>query len=93
MGTDRLDAVTRRDEQVYRRFMGSYRYERLNSAELAETSEIWESHVLKLPQRSNLSNAKMQKILGVATSGYLGLLDRILREAAVRSLELGLQRI
>jgi len=49
--------------------------------------------VLKLPQPSNLSSAKMQKILGAATSGYLGLLDRILREAAVRSLERGLPRI
>lgn len=93
VGTDRLDAVTRRDEQVYRRFIASYRYERLTSAQLLETSEIWETHVLKLPQPSNLSSAKMQKILGAATSGYLGLLDRILREAAVRSLERGLPRI
>lgn len=93
VGTDRLDAVARRDEQVYYRFIGSYRYERLTSAELAETSEIWETHVLKLPQPSHLSSAKMQKILGAATNGCLGLLDRILREAAVRSLERGLQRI
>ena len=93
IGTDRLDAVIRRDEQVYRRFIASYRYERLTGAELLQTSAIWEAHVLKLPQPSNLSSAKMQKILGAATSGYLGLLDRILREAAVRSLERGLPRI
>jgi len=93
VGTDRLDAVARRDEQVYYRFMGSYRYERLTSAELAETSEIWETHVLKLPQPSHLSSAKMQKVLGAATNGCLGLLDRILREAAVRCLERGLPRI
>lgn len=35
----------------------------------------------------------MQKILGPVTGGYLGLLDRILREAAVRSLARGLKRI
>lgn len=93
VGTDRLDAVLRRDEQVYRRFMGSHRYERLTSAQLIETSAIWETHVLRLPEPSNLGSSKMQKILGPITGGYLGLLDRILREAAVRSLCRGLKRI
>lgn len=93
VGTDRLDAVLRRDEQVYRRFIGSHRYERLTSAQLIETSAIWETHVLRLPEASNLGSAKMQKILGPVTGGYLGLLDRILREAAVLSLSRGLKRI
>ena len=72
------------------RFIDSHWYERLTSAELAETSEIWETHILKLPQPSHLSSAKMQKILGAATNGCLGLLNQILREAAVRSLKRGL---
>jgi DNA transposition AAA+ family ATPase len=93
VGTDRLDAVMRRDEQVYYRFIASHRYERLTSAQLIETSAIWETHVLRLPEPSHLSSAKMQKILGPVTGGYLGLLDRILREAAVRSLSRGLKRI
>lgn len=93
VGTDRLDAVIRRDEQVYLRFIASHRYERLTTAQLVETSAIWETHVLRLPEASNLSSAKMQKILGPVTGGYLGLLDRILREAAVRSLARGLKRI
>lgn len=93
VGTDRLDAVMRRDEQVYRRFIASHRYERLTSAQLVETSAIWETHVLRLPEPSQLGSAKMQKILGPVTGGYLGLLDRILREAAVRSLSRGLKRI
>lgn len=93
VGTDRLDAVVRRDEQVHRRFIASHRYERLNLVQLVETSAIWESYVLKLPQPSHLSSAKMQKVLGPATGGYIGLLDRILREAAVRSLERGLSCI
>jgi len=93
VGTDRLDAVVRRDEQVHRRFIASYHYERLTSVQLAQTSAIWEAHVLKLPQASNLSSTKMQKVLAPATGGYIGLLDRILREAAVRSLERGLNSI
>jgi len=93
VGTDRLDAVMPRDEQVHRRFIASHRYERLTSAQLIETSAIWETHVLRLPEPSNLGSAKMQKILGPVTGGYLGLLDRILREAAVRSLSRGLKRI
>jgi DNA transposition AAA+ family ATPase len=93
VGTDRLDAVVRRDEQVYYRFIASHRYERLSSAQLMETSAIWETHVLRLPEPSHLGGAKMQKILGSVTGGYLGLLDRILREAAVRSLSRGLKRI
>lgn len=93
VGTDRLDAVMPRDEQVHRRFIASHRYERLTSAQLVETSVIWETHVLRLPEPSNLGSAKMQKILGPVTGGYLGLLDRILREAAVRSLSRGLKRI
>ncbi|MBD1847765.1 TniB family NTP-binding protein [Cyanobacteria bacterium FACHB-63] len=93
VGTDRLDAVMRRDEQVYRRFIASHRYERLTSTQLVETSAIWETHVLRLPEPSNLGSAKMQKILGPVTGGYLGLLDRILRESAVRSLSRGLKRV
>ena len=93
VGTDRLDAVMPRDEQVHRRFIASHRYERLTSAQLVETSAIWETHMLRLPEPSNLGSAKMQKILGPVTGGYLGLLDRILREAAVRSLSGGRKRI
>jgi len=35
----------------------------------------------------------MLKILGQATGGYIGLLDMILREAAIRALEKGLSKI
>lgn len=93
VGTDRLEAVMRRDEQVLRRFIASHRYDRLSSSQLVETSAIWEMHVLKLPQPSHLSSAKMQKVLVPASGGYIGLLDRIVREAAVRSLEQGFERI
>ncbi|NJL57564.1 AAA family ATPase [bacterium] len=86
VGTDRLDAVVRRDEQVHNRFMACHRFHRLDSQALEDTTAIWEAYVLKLPQASNLTNAAMQKVLGGATRGYLGLLDEMLRNAARRAL-------
>lgn len=86
VGTDRLDAVVRRDEQVHHRFMACHRFHRLDSQALEATTAIWEAYVLKLPHPSNLTSAPMQKILGAATRGYLGLLDARLRNAARRAL-------
>ena len=82
VGTDRLDAVVRRDEQVHNRFMACHRFHRLDSQALEATTAVWEEYVLKLPHPSNLTSAPMQKILGTATRGYLGLLDEILRNSA-----------
>lgn len=93
VGTDRLDAVVRRDEQVYNRFMACHRFQRMDSQTLEDTTAIWETYVLKLPQPSNLTSAPMQKILGASTRGYLGLLDEILRTAARRALELNRSQI
>lgn len=55
--------------------------------------EIWEKKVLQLPVASNLSSKSMLKTLGEATGGYIGLLDMILREAAIRALKKGLQKV
>jgi hypothetical protein len=93
VGTDRLDAVMRRDEQVHYRFINCHRFHRFDSQVLEETTAIWEKYVLKLPQPSNLTCAPMQKILGATTRGYLGLLDEILRNAARRALQSGQARI
>lgn len=87
VGTDRLDAVIRRDEQVYYRFMACHRFHRMDSQALEETTAIWEEYVLKLPGRSHLTSAPMQKILAASTRGYLGLLDQILRTAARQALQ------
>lgn len=87
VGTDRLDAVVRRDEQVHNRFMACHRFHRFDSQMLEDTTAIWEEYVLRLPQPSNLTSAAMQKILGAATRGYLGLLDEILRTAARQALQ------
>ena len=93
VGTDRLNAVVRRDEQVYNRFMACHRFHRMNSQMLEDTTVIWETYVLRLPQPSNLTSAAMQKILATSTRGYLGLLDDILRNAARRALQSGRSKI
>ena len=93
VGTDRLDAVVRRDEQVYNRFMACHRFHRMDSQMLEDTTAIWETYVLRLPQPSNLTSAPMQKILATSTRGYLGLLDDILRNAARQALQSGRSQI
>ncbi|NEO28570.1 MAG: AAA family ATPase, partial [Kamptonema sp. SIO4C4] len=48
VGTDRLDVVIKRDEQVHNRFRASYRFGKLSGKEFKQTVEIWEKRVLKL---------------------------------------------
>ncbi len=93
VGTDRLDAVIKRDEQVYNRFRACHRFGKLSGAEFKATVDVWEQRVLKLPVASNLSSNDMLKLLGQATGGYIGLLDMLLREAAIRALRKGLPKI
>ncbi|MFB2837467.1 hypothetical protein [Floridanema evergladense] len=93
VGTDRLDAVVKRDEQVYNRFRACYRFGKLSGEEFKKTVEIWEQKVLKLPVASNLTSKEMLKILISATEGYIGRLDEILEEAAIRSLSAGFKKV
>jgi DNA transposition AAA+ family ATPase len=89
----RLDAVIKRDEQVYNRFRACYRFGKLSGEDFERTVKIWEQQVLRLPTPSNLTGKTMIKTLGEATGGYIGLMDMILREAAIRSLKKGLAKI
>ena len=93
VGTDRLNTVIKRDEQVYNRFRPSYPFGRLQGNKFKETVEIWEQDILRLPVPSNLGSKPMLKILAEATGGYIGLMDMILREAGIRALEKGLTKI
>jgi DNA transposition AAA+ family ATPase len=93
VGTDRLDTVIKRDEQVYNRFRACYRFGKLSGEDFERTVKIWEKQVLMLPTPSNLTGKTMLKTLGEATGGYIGLMDMILREAAIRSLNKGLSKI
>lgn len=93
VGTDRLNAVIQRDEQVLYRFLSAYRFSRLSAEELREMTALWEEHVLQLPEPSQLTSTKAQNLILQATQGYIGVLDQILCEAAIRSLQLGQFRI
>lgn len=93
VGTDRLNAVIQRDEQVLYRFLSSYRFSRLEAEELRDITALWEEHVLQLPEPSNLTSAAAQNLLLQGTRGYIGVLDQILCEAAIRSLQLGASHI
>lgn len=93
VGTDRLDAAIKRDEQVYNRFLSHRRFGKLTGKDFKRTVKIWEEKVLKLPVPSNLTRTDMIKILNKATQGYIGRLDELLREAAINSLSRGHKKI
>ncbi|MTJ30248.1 TniB family NTP-binding protein [Aphanizomenon sp. UHCC 0183] len=93
VGTDRLEAVIKRDEQVYNRFRACHRFGKLAGKDFQDTVQAWEDKILKLPLPSNLISKDMLRILTSATEGYIGRLDEILREAAIRSLSRGLKKI
>jgi DNA transposition AAA+ family ATPase len=93
VGTDRFDMVIKRDDQVHNRFRDCYRFEKLSGEDFVQTVKIWEQQVLQLPTPSNLTSKTMIEILSEATGGYIGLMDKILREAAIRSIAKGLTKI
>ena len=93
VGTDRLDAALKRDEQVYNRFLAHRRFGKLLGKEFEETLTIWENKVIALPVPSNLVKSNSHKLLLKATGGYIGRLDEILREAAIKSLSRGHKQI
>ena len=93
VGTDRLDAVIKRDEQVYNRFRACHRFGKLFGEDFVNTVRVWEQKVLALPVASNLTSKSMLKILLEATEGYIGRLDEVLRESAIRSLTQGYKKI
>jgi DNA transposition AAA+ family ATPase len=93
VGTNRLNTVIQRDEQVYERFLAHQRFGKLEGKEFEETLIIWENKVIALPLPSNLTHVDTQALLLKTTRGYIGRLDGILREAAIRSLSRGHKRI
>ncbi|PSN15714.1 transposase [filamentous cyanobacterium CCT1] len=97
VGTDRLDTVIQRDEQVYNRFRACYRFGKLidddSTKDFTNAIKIWEQKVLALPVASNLTSKPMRTILLEATEGYIGRMDEVLREAAIRALSQGLKKI
>ena len=93
VGTDRLNTVIGKDEQVKGRFLSSYRFSRLSAEELRDITALWEEHILQMPEPSGLTQAKAQNLLVQATQGYIGVLDLILCEAATRAFQQGQSHI
>lgn len=93
VGTDRLNTVLNWDEQVRNRFLLTYYMPTLNPEELRETTALWEEHILQLPEPSKLTSSKAQDLLLQKTRGCIGILDQILREAAIQTLLMGRTRI
>jgi DNA transposition AAA+ family ATPase len=89
VGTDRLNTVLGQDEQNHYRFIAFHRFTCLSAEELQDITALWEEHVLQMPEPSNLHSRKAQSILFPATRGYIGLLDQILRDAAIRAIRKG----
>jgi hypothetical protein len=93
VGTDRLNTVVKRDDQVPYRFLPTYRFSRLNNEELREMTALWEEHILQFPEPSHLTSSQAQSLLMQGTQGYIGVLDQILCDAAIQSLQKGQTRI
>ncbi len=93
VGTERLDTVIKKDEQVYNRFRACYSFGTLTGNSLIKVVEIWEKQVLCLPLPSNLAQKSMMQVIAQSTRGYIGLIDMILKEAAIRTLQKGNKKI
>ena len=94
----RLDPAVQEDEQVYNRFRSNHRVGTIQNNQLKQIVGVWERDIIALPVPSHLTNEPMLKIIrpaiGAAQLGYyIGLLDMVLREAAIRSLEKGMMQI
>lgn len=94
VGTDRLDAVIKRDEQVYDRFRTCYRFGILTGDKFKDIVQTWEDEIVRLPVPSNLATSKtLLKLLQEKTGGKVGHLDRILRKAAILALRRSANKI
>lgn len=96
--TKRLEPAVKEDEQVYNRFRSNYKVGTISSDKLKQIVGVWEQHILALPATSNLTREPTLKIIRKATGAqkrgyYIGLIDMVLREAAIRSLEKGLMYV
>lgn len=93
VGTDGLDNLVKRESYIHNRFIECYRLEVVSKKKFPELVQIWEDEVLNLPVPSNLTEEKTCTDLYNKTGGKIGLLDRILRKAAILSLRKGLSCI
>ncbi|BAZ18301.1 hypothetical protein NIES4071_101860 (plasmid) [Calothrix sp. NIES-4071] len=92
--SNRLDTLMSRDEQIIGRFASYFSFEKLLGANFKKTVKIWEQQILRLPEPSNLAeDDEVITLLQGKTEGQIRLLDQILRNAAVKALETGINKI
>jgi hypothetical protein len=92
--SSRLDTLLSKDEQVASRFACYFNFEELSGNNFRKAVKVWEDQILMLPESSNLAtNEEVISLLQEKTNGQLRLLDQILRNAAIKALELGLSKI
>lgn len=96
--TKRLDRKVQADEQVDNRFRAKYRLGTIHKDQLKQIIGVWERDIIALPVPSHLTTEPMLKLIRPATGNgkrgyYIGLIDMVLREAAIRSLEKGMMHI
>ncbi|MBD1847519.1 TniB family NTP-binding protein [Cyanobacteria bacterium FACHB-63] len=96
--TKRLDPAVKEDEQVYNRFRANYRFGTIQKEQLKQIVGVWERDIIALPVPSHLTTDPMLKLIRPAIGNpnrgyYIGLIDMVLREAAIRSLEKGMMHI
>ncbi len=92
--SSRLDTLLGKDEQVASRFACYFNFEELLGDNFRKAIKVWEDQILMLPEPSNLANnEEVVSLLQEKTSGQLRLLDQILRNAAIKALESGLNKI
>ena len=94
----RLDPAVKEDEQVYNRFRSNYGLGTIQKSQLKQIVGVWERDIIALPVSSHLTNEPMLKIIRPAIGAdqrgyYIGLIDMVLREAAIRSLEKGMMHV
>ncbi|MBD3883919.1 TniB family NTP-binding protein [Phormidium tenue FACHB-886] len=96
--TKRLDPKVKEDEQVYNRFRSNYRIGTIQKEQLKQCVGIWERDIIALPVPSHLATEPKLKLIRPAIGNpnrgyYIGLMDMVLREAAIRSLEAGMMHV
>lgn len=93
VGTDGLDNLIKRNEYIHDRFVECYRFDIVSEKKFPQMVEIWETNIVSLPLPSNLTRDETLKPLYLKTGGKIGLLDKVLRKAAILSLRKGLKCI
>ncbi|MEA5499174.1 TniB family NTP-binding protein [Limnoraphis robusta Tam1] len=92
-GTDELDNLIKKKEYIHRRFVECYRLKALTENQFPKVVQMWEDDIVKLPVPSNLTKPETLRRLYEKTGGTIGLLDRVLRRAAILSLKKGNSKI